>query len=242
MTRKILNAGLLVVAAGLLTGVSALADDDPAIYQTSTGSNCAGGVDYWCTSAGLGTDPNTGNQTLEYLIRTSSGSGSEGITEFTQGWVAYEDGSTVEDLLDFVVTPAGKDEIFLYCGNAYCTTGLDVGLPVMPTNYTIVQTAAPSPAAGSTSYTPCKVKTSPTCAYAEVGTSTYPQPGYAPQYNAAGSTTAVYNAFTIEYTSTGGITSGVGKEAVPEPSSLLLLSSMMIGLAFFVRTKFSART
>ena len=104
-------------------GTAAFGDTiDPAMFQD--GSHCSG--TYWCTSAGAAVDPNTGDTTLEFVVKTSTAQ-SQGITLFATGWVKAVTGATVDDLLDFE-NIGGVNAIFVYCGDANCSLD-DVGLP-----------------------------------------------------------------------------------------------------------------
>ncbi len=113
----------LCAAAAAAMATAAFGDStDPAMFQD--GSHCVG--TYWCTSTGDAVDPNTGDSTLEFIIKTSTAQ-SQGITLCSTGWVAAVTGSTVDDLLDFEHI-GGVNVIFMYCGDASCSAD-DVGLP-----------------------------------------------------------------------------------------------------------------
>jgi hypothetical protein len=258
MTGKNLGTGFLVVAAGLLTGISAFADDtpDPALFQDAPANSSCTATSYWCTSAGAGVDPNTKDSTLEFILNAGS-PGTDGITTpFGTGWVEFKDtaSNSILDYLDFVIVN-GKDTIFLYCNNAYCGSN-DAGLPsITPSNPIIVDTVgstgngsshivqwtSSSPAGSSGPvYVPCTPGAKNTGNPVVAVCPQTPEPGYAAAFFGS----PVKNQGTAEYGIVyAGNTVATGKKdvPVPEPSALMLLASMMIGLAAFVRSKFSAR-
>jgi hypothetical protein len=184
------------VAAVAVLATAAYGDDaDPALFQN--GTSCAS--TYWCASTGVAVDPNTGNYTLEFILKTSVGE-SQGITPFKTGWVKDVTGATVDNLLDFEII-GGKDVIFLYCGNASCSSD-DVGLPAIST-------------AGFVSFN-----------YGATYTPTSVQPGYGTAYGSPGDSIGV-PGYAIE--NIGPYVNGSGVPArVPEPSSVLLLGAMLL--------------
>ncbi len=184
------------VAAVTMLATAAFGDgSDPALFQNGTG--CAGS--YWCASTGVAVDPNTGDYTLEFILMTSVGE-SEGITPFKPGWVKDVTGATVDNLLDFEII-GGKDVIFLYCGNAFCSAD-DVGLPAIST-------------AGFASFN-----------YGSVYIPTSIQPGYGTAYDPAGHSEGTPQ-YAIENTTP--YVNGVGVQArASEPSSVLLLGCMLL--------------
>ena len=135
--------------------------------------------------------------TLEFILMTSVAE-SEGITPFKTGWVKAVTGPTVHNLLDFEII-GGKDVIFLYCGNAFCSAD-DVGLPVIST-------------AGFVSF-----------AYGSVYTPTSIQPGYGTAYDPAGHSEGTPQ-YAIE--NAAPYVNGVGV-STSEPSSVLLLGCMLL--------------
>lgn len=203
-----LKVSLLIGAAALaLLATSAFGDVvDPALFQD--GSHCTG--TYWCTSTTIAIDPNTGDDTLEFLVNTST-SQSEGITLFTTGWVKAVTGSTVDDLLDFE-NIGGKNVIFLYCGDASCSSD-DVGLPPIST-------------AGLVSFTDGGVY-DPTSG----------QPGFGNSYSSQG---VLANPTEYGIEDVGHI-NGVGVTAAPEPTSLLLFGGILLMLTGSLRRRYSSR-
>jgi hypothetical protein len=201
---------LVGVAAFGLLATSAYADiSDPALFQD--GSHCSG--TYWCSSTTVAVDPNTGDDTLEFIINTSVNQ-SEGITLFTTGWVKAVTGSTVDDLLDFE-NIGGKNVLFLYCGDSRCSSD-DVGLPAIST-------------AGMISFTD-----------GALYTPTSGQPGFGDSYSSQGvlSDPTIYS---IIDPAEGARVNGVGVSAVPEPSSVLLFGGIPLVLAGALRRRHSSR-
>jgi hypothetical protein len=181
-------------AAVAVLATPAFGDDDPALFQD--GSHCAG--TYWCISTGRAIDPNTGEATLEFILKTSVG-GSQGITEpFDTGWAETVTGATIDNLLDFEII-GGKDVIFLYCGNATCNAA-DVGLPAtLPANPVLF-------------------------AYGNTYTPNAGQPGYASSYSSQGAQPTVPGYAVVN---AGPYVNGKGVIA-PEPSSIVLLGCMLL--------------
>lgn len=205
---KMYNFSVLVgVAAFGLLATSAFADiSDPALFQD--GSHCSG--TYWCSSTTVAVDPNTGDDTLEFIINTSVAQ-SEGITLFTTGWVKAVTGSTVDDLLDFE-NIGGKNVLFLYCGDANCSSD-DVGLPAIST-------------AGLVSFTD-----------GGLYVPTSGQPGFGNSYSSQG-VLANPTEYAIEDVSH---VNGNGVSAVPEPASVLLFGGIPLVLAGISRRRHSSR-
>jgi hypothetical protein len=228
------------VAALAVFATAAFADDtDPALFQDAP----VGCGPYWCTSAGTGYDPKTGDSTLEFILNAGS-AGHDGITTpFVTGVVQFKytgsapgvvGASKVLDDLDFEVIN-NQDVIFLYCGNLFCGTN-DAGLPsvAVTPNVTISTSSTPVAWIAPTVSVPNPVE--PANSNTPNYVPTTGQPGYGTAYtpNANG-----IPGYEVIY---AGSTSGVGQTAtVPEPSAVLLLGIMMIGVTGFARRKFSAR-
>ena len=213
------KTSILVGAAALaLFATAAFAQDtddpfDPSLYQN--GINCAG--TYWCASDGQATDLNTNLTTLEFVMNTmdTAPPGTVGIgVPWATGWV--EDvgpGGTVEELLDFTSAGTGsaeQDILYLYSISDQCSS-LD--------NFSQNSSFASQIQVSATFNLGSQYK--PTSSS---------QPGYA---NALITTPSGGK-------STGYPTYAIQDVATPEPSAVLLLSVMLIGLGVFAARKISA--
>ena len=153
---------------------------------------------YWCSSIASALDTYTGYDTLEFVMNNST---TNGIPSWTQtGIMAFTSNGLSTGTVDDLLdfqNVGGNAVIFLYCGDTKCVAN-DIGLPK---SYTATAFATD----GGT-YTPLAS-----------------QPGYGESWsNGVG-----IPAATFAIIDTGANLNGVGKIAVPEPTSVLLLCSVL---------------
>jgi hypothetical protein len=217
----------LFCAAALAVFATAAFADDPAIPLNGISNFCSPTPSAWCSSEQQATDSSTGLTTVQYIFNSQV---VPDVAADWSGWVEGTEGVNNKEatLLHFVVIPAVTGPgahpteygVFLYCGGysaapgvGICTANNDV-LPV-----------SENPSAKfnmSGSYIPDSSGDSGT----KPGSGQY-APGTAIQYSLLTSTEAP-----------GG---GLVGTTVPEPSGVVLLGIMMVGVAGFARRKFSAR-
>lgn len=214
--------------AVMLLAVPAFADD-PALQQNGTSCASASPPPYCSSTVAVstGTDSATGLTTVEYIFNTTSGSDPviPDLAADWAGWVEGTVGSTEAELLHFVVS-GSQYAVFLYCGG----NSADVCAPnddVLPKyeNSNVTSTFAMD-----TSY--YQPDGSATCGSPAKPCGTLPGSG---QYFPGSPV-----GYAILYPAGSGAGGVMGSVITPEPSSVLLLGTMIIALAVFVRRTFSA--